>query len=776
MPRSRFIYTNFTAGELSPRLRGRVDIDRYYNGMELGENVIIHPHGGSSRRCGTIYVDDAKHHDKAARLVKFIFSETQAYVIEMGDQILRLFNDRAGVYGGTGSEMVTNPGFDADTDWTKGTGWTIGSEVATHASGTASSLEQTLAGLTAGVTYWVEFQMTAYTTGTLTPALGGTSGTGRTSTGWHAEAIVAGAGGKIEFACSADFVGSLDNVTVRPAGVLEIAAPWTEDQISKVRMVQYADVVYMVHPDVAPQKLSRYSHTYWTLAPVSFTATPAEWAAGNYPGAVTLFENRLWLMGTAQEPQTLLGSVVNDYEDLTTGTDDDDAVKYTLSGADGQVNKILWAVAHKVLLMGTLGALFSAGTRDGLDPITPSNVRAAPESGLSVSDIQALLVEDAVIFVGRHGKKVREASYNYTKEGYITRDLTLLAEHITGSGLVDMAWTEEPDPLLWCVRDDGVMCVGTYYPSEELIGWTRVLTDGYFESVTTIPGNDGYDEVWALVRREVDGNTVRYIEVFGGDFGEEIRDCFFVDAGLTYHEPADIEGATQANPVVIAATDHGFSDGNYVYISEVEGMTELNGHTYKVASAAANSFALQDEDGNDIDGTAFTAYTSGGLAEKSVLTLSGLDHLEGEEVDVLSDGSVHPACTVNSGSITLSRRGRKIHVGLAFSSRIKPVRPEGGWPLGTSQGSQKRPIKTMILFHQTVGGKVVLDNGDELTIHTRTTSDLMDQPVPLFSGAKVITTDGTWNRDGNFEIVQDQPLPMTVLAIAVDQDVKGMVS
>lgn len=80
---------------------------------------------------------------------------------------------------------------------------------------------------------------------------------------------------------------------------------------------------------------------------------------------------------------------------------------------------------------------------------------------------------------------------------------------------------------------------------------------------------------------------------------------------------AAITGATAANPVVITSVGHGLTSGDYVFITGVVGMTQLNGNTYKITVIDANTFSLQNYAGANIDGTAFTAYTSGGTWYKT---------------------------------------------------------------------------------------------------------------------------------------------------------------
>ena len=86
-------FTNFTAGELSPRLDGRTDVGKYFNGCKKLQNFVVHPHGGASRRPGTIFVREVKNSAHNVRLIPFEFNVTQTYVLEFGDQYFRIHKD-----------------------------------------------------------------------------------------------------------------------------------------------------------------------------------------------------------------------------------------------------------------------------------------------------------------------------------------------------------------------------------------------------------------------------------------------------------------------------------------------------------------------------------------------------------------------------------------------------------------------------------------------------------------------------------------------------------
>lgn len=102
-----------------------------------------------------------------------------------------------------------------------------------------------------------------------------------------------------------------------------------------------------------------------------------------------------------------------------------------------------------------------------------------------------------------------------------------------------------------------------------------------------------------------------YCLEFGDQYMRIIR-----DGAEVLESDVNITGATQANPVVITATGHGYSNGDDVYIDDIVGAVELNGRTFRVANKTTNTFELTDMLGNNIDGTGYAAYTSGGTVAR----------------------------------------------------------------------------------------------------------------------------------------------------------------
>jgi hypothetical protein len=288
-----------------------------------------------------------------------------------------------------------------------------------------------------------------------------------------------------------------------------------------------------------------------TIVAVKFnpkTLTSAVISAGNwivtepmwtstlgYPKAVTFFEDRLLWAGSPSFPQTIWGSEVDNYESHLTGTNDSDAYRFTLAGS--QVNEIQWLDASNNLLVGTSGAEWVLGSRGADEPTTPTNVTARIQTGHGSASVQPVNMGQSILFLQKGAEKVREMIFNFDIDRHESPDMTILAEHITEGGIVEMDFQEDPVTTGWFVRNDGTLLSMTLLRDQEVIGWGRHITDGSFESIAVIPGSEG-DELWVIVNRTIAGLTVRYVEKLETLFDDTVlnsEQAFFVDSGLSYN-------------------------------------------------------------------------------------------------------------------------------------------------------------------------------------------------------------------------------------------------
>ena len=315
----------------------------------------------------------------------------------------------------------------------------------------------------------------------------------------------------------------------------EVATTYVESDLEELEYAQSADIMYIVHRDYPVRKLTRSGHASWAIADVSFTDAPATWGNGTdgYPGSVEFYEDRLCFGGNYANPDTVWCSKVGEYTVFTTGANDDDPVTYTLGAR--HVNSIQWLSADRRLLSGTRGEEWWASGPSDTEPMTPSQaVVAKRDSAWGSERIMPLNIGGVIFYIQNSNRIIREMKYDFTQDKYISQDLIVFSEHLTSNyKILSMAYQQHPYQILWSVREDGVLLGMTYMKEQDVFGWHKHTTDGTFESVATIPG-DTETELWAVIKRTIDGSDVKYIERMGNfNYGDK-EDAFFVDSGLTY--------------------------------------------------------------------------------------------------------------------------------------------------------------------------------------------------------------------------------------------------
>lgn len=506
---------------------------------------------------------------------------------------------------------------------------------------------------------------------------------------------------------------------------------------------------------------------YETLGGTSASTYFSEgfWSDENgWPQTIDFHEFRLWFGGSTSYPQTIWASKSgdeDDYESMSDGTDADDALIYHLPGQ----NPIQFLHSYDYLIIGTLGGVGRMGDID--EPMTPTTEPQYRQQTPYGSDfLQAVSAGDAVLYIGEGGDKVREFGYSLERDRYVSPDLTVLAEHISDN-IVEIAYQIRPDSVLWCVLADGDMATMTYQRENDIYAWSLQVTEGDFESVAVIPGDDE-DEVWTIVNRTVDSNSVRYIEQFRPrDWGTDDNDCWFVDSGLDWDggDSVNISGATKANPCVITVsvwpTDgdgDNLADGDQIKILAVVGMTELNGNIYTIddADSTALTFSLNDSDDSaDIDSTSYTTYSSGGTAQRFEKDFSNLGHLEGEAVAVFADGAALTNNTVTTGAVELSNWYNKVLVGLPYTSILETMPIVFNTQGGSTAAHNTRIINVNFDLYESLG----LSFGtDEDNITTKDFDDMTtDWKEYRFPYGKM--------RPATVYVETAKPIPLTVRQI-----------
>ena len=518
-------FTNFTAGELSPRLDGRTDLSKYLNGVKKMENLIVHPHGGASRRPGTKFVREVKNSAHNCRLIPFEFNVTQAYILEFGDEYFRIHKDGGTVVDGSSNpiEVSTPYGEDelADLKFTQSadvmylvhplfaprkitrtshTSWSI-AEVAFERGPMQDDNTSAVTFLASGRTGNVNVTASTSTfvstdVGRLIKVHDGvTKITGLTSATVVATTVQENADGRSELmpAYTAATISAHEgdpsstglehNDRYQDTAGQFIAQGFKEGQ--KITVTGFSTgnnnnssaIIVRVTEDtllLAPSSDVTDEAAGDSVTIAGDLTASTEWALGafsgttGFPSAVAFYEQRLVFASTTAQPQTLFFSVGGSFEDFNGGVNDTDALTYTLGS--NQVNIVRYLQAGRVLLVGTSGGEFVVSSSEQA-PLSPTNASVKRQATYGSANIQPVQVANTTLFIQRAKRKLRELIFDLNTDSYQAPDLTILAEHITEGGIKEMALQQEPDNIVWCVRIDGKLVGMTYRREENVIAW-----------------------------------------------------------------------------------------------------------------------------------------------------------------------------------------------------------------------------------------------------------------------------------------------------------------
>lgn len=568
MPKSTFTQTNFTAGEISPKALGRFDLSKFTNAVKKMENFLNYQLGGGLYRPGTRMVVACKSSSDSARLLTFQYSTDQNYAVEMGNLYMRFCANGAQVVVGGNAVEIGSPYagtqvYEVMYTQNADTMYTVHGSVHPYKLQRTSSTSFTMA-----LVPFVRgpFRDDNVTATTITPS------SATSNTNLLASAAI----------FQSTHVGSLWRVK---DGVVKIVSYVSPSGVTGAVQTE---------PD-------------GTAGNLGGTAAVTDWAEGafsayrGYPEAVCFHEGRLYYgMG-----QTFYGSTIGAYDDFSKGTAaDDEAPTFELN--TDQVNKIRWlSPSAKGLDIGTSGGTFPASGSAGL-PITPSDISCPRATTYGAAKVRPARFSGYLYYLQRNLMNIRELSFSFDLDQQKTNDMNLLADHILrdGGGVIDMAYQQSPNERIWAVRNDGQIAILTRNVDQEVMGWTRIVAGndargaGKFESISIMPEDQDDDLIYVTVKRNINGVTKRYIEYFTPEFFTDNWDAVRLDSSLTLDSPKTITGATQADPIVITAVAHGFSDGDQVKIDGVEGMTELNGNFYVINNKTTDTFELTDLSGD----------------------------------------------------------------------------------------------------------------------------------------------------------------------------------
>lgn len=753
------IQSAFNGGEIGSDEHGRVDLKKYGDGVKTMLNFFPHPWGGASNRTGTKMIAEVKDSSKKTRLVPFQFSVLQAYVLEFGHNYIRVYKDGGQVVNGgnpveitttyTESELfdlkfaqsadvlyICHPAHaPATLTRSSHTSWTLADYAYKNGPFRVENIDETKtitpSGKTGTITLTANFDIfDAKHIGSLwkirhridgqklEDRINATPGVLRGKGQWEFSfsgrcfgnlSIERSVDGTSNWSTIKSFAFSGDYNSATGSG--EVLDSTLDDKPTSIRIAvsawgaadgQYS-LAMLPHNWSGIVKITAVTDartaTATVITELGSTAATSYWSEGawslyrGYPRCVKFFQNRLAMAGSDDDPQTLWLSDTGDYVNykIHETTTDDDSITAPLVSQG--VNEIRAMVSLEELLLFTRGGEWKLGPASDNAAITPTSTKAVQIGYRGANNLEPIIIGNRVLFVQEMGSTVRDFGYSLQDYTYTGTDVTILSRHLfRNHKIIDWAYQQEPDSIVRLVRDDGVLLAFTYLKEQDVWAWSRHTTQGYFESVTTIPG-DGYDEAWFVVRRTINGNTKRFVERLAPRLvSTNPADQFFVDCGLSY------------------------------------------------------------------EGTPIT-------------TISGLDHLNGMTVKVLADGNVLPDVTVTNGGFTLDNPASKVHAGLGYTCDLETLNIDFQAKDGTIQGRKKRIPSVTLRLENSRGGKVGMD-ADHLQEFE---SEFVNwgEAAPLITGDRKANIYSEYNTEGRIFIRQDDPLPITVLAIMAEVEVGG---
>ena len=793
MARVSSIVTNFRAGELSPRLEGRIDLQKYNEAAQTLQNMLVFPQGGTTRRPGTKFAGRSKDGGKV-RLINFEFSDEQAYVLEFGVNYIRFFKD-----GGILTEAVKNI-----TGITKANPAVVTSNSHGFSNGDrvfisgvvgmtqVNNLEFTVAGATTNTFQLSGVDSSAYTT----YSSGGTVGK-----------------------------------------IVEVTTTYSITDIFEINHAQSADVLYLAHKDHEPAKLTRTTATSFTLSDIAFVDGPyldenltdTTLYASSDTGTVTITASAS--LFTSADVGRLIRfrevlEVTYDEWAASTSYANNEFVRY-----DGHVYK---QVTGSTQTSGNTPPVHTSGTETygaidweyrhddtGYAKITVFTSATVVTAVVQEDDGGIFVLPHNVVGSSNATKKWSLGAFDgdqgfpravaFYEERLYFAGTTGQPQSIFGSVTADFEnhtpGTEDDKAVNITIASDQVNVIKHLLPARFL----QVLTTS---SEFTLSGGTGTTPVTPTninVLRETTFGSSDIRPLRAGNSTiliqkglEKVKEITFdldtdgllgVDLSiLADHLPRG--GLTdmiwQQEPELILWFVH--SDGGLIGLTYDRANGAVGWHDHDlggsgiVESITAIPSGAEDQvylsvkrtingatvrhietlttiDFGDDVGDAF--YVDSGLtySGSATTTITGLNHLEGETVAILADGAAHADKTVSGGSITLDRSSSKVHVGYSYSSIVETLRMEAGADDGIAQGKIKRIHGVTARFFKSVGAEIGPDVNNLDRLPFRDSSMDMDTAIPLFSGDKEIFFPSGYDNDARVVIRQNQPLPMTVLAI-----------
>lgn len=740
------IQTNFTGGEMSPKLHGRVDIAKYNNCARTMRNVLPLIFGGAESRDGLLFVKSTKDSLRKSRLIPFVFSVSQSYVLEFGHLYMRVFTNNGQV------ESAPNVPYEIVTPFTEAmlpelnfaqsadtmvlvnenvypqrlqrrdhANWVIQDFPFTVPPTADVNFEEPPVNLTragaivnSSAGYFLaadQFRIIVDKVGVGSASISTVNNasnvnlanatpplpTSMLATTWQLQGNLSAA---ISLAAGAYLPGATVSLSLDKAGwrAAHVGLIITNEQQARDGNSGYSyfafKILSITSATVVVAEVLREAYGLWTADAGLWELRKSQYSGpGTYPRSVCFKDQRLYLGGGINDPARVqasqIGNILDFSRTLSPATNASTSNPYNDDSAfDFKIAESQEPLVHlcniKRLMALTLSGAFSI--QGGVEkPITPTNIQINDESDNGASSPRPVRIGNELYFVHRAGRKLFSTSYQLDQNGYDSSDVSKIAEHIARIGVVEMAYQREPNSILYAVLADGTLATITVDREENVLAWAHHDTDGLFESVACVPVLDS-EQVWVIVNRTINGVQQRQVERFVPDI--------VMDSSVMGNAPG------------------------------------------------------------------------------GAIVWAGLLHLEAKEVVVIADGLYSGKYTVTGGEIELPKPAINVQIGIGYDQELVLLPPEVATQTGTSQGKNYSINSVVVNFLETLGAKIYQGNKRaraEMVGNLVYDVSNFNTPPPVFTGWHKINSLGqASNKEPEVcttTIYQEYPLKMHVRGV-----------
>lgn len=775
MPNVRTLQRSFAGGEMSPEMFGRIDDVKYQTGAATMKNFTATPQGPAENRAGFAFVREVKDSTKRTRLIPFTYSTTQTMVIELSPGYIRFHTQGGTLLSGGVPYEIANPYAEADIFDIH---YVQSADVMTLVHPNYAPRELRRLGATNWTLTTINFgsPIAAPTGVTATRYIPASSSTNADTYETMSYVVTAITADEIGESVSSSVASVTNNIFV--TGATNTISWSAVTGASRYRVYKLLGGLYgyigsttgtsIVDNNIAPD-LSVTPPIYDN----EFVST------GNYPGAVSYFEQRRCFAGTINEPQKIWMTKSGTESNLSYGLPirDDDRIEFRVAAREANTIRHIVPLTQLLLLTGSAEWRVSSLNSD---EITPTTISVRPQSYIGASNVQPVIINNALVYCGARGGHVRELGYNWQASGFITNDLSIRSAHLFDNyEISDMAFAKAPIQMVWFVSTSGMLLGLTYTPEQQVGAWHKHDTDGVFESCTVVAeGNE--DRLYVVVKRTINGQTKRYVERMASRHFDSIEGAFFVDSGATYDgtntsaTTVTVSGGTTWGPsdvLTITASTAIFTYPGTGDVNDAIVLTDSAGKKYRltIRSTTSTTVATARVDVTLPTSLRNTATTRYSFARN---TISGLTWLEGKTVSILADGAVQPQKVVTSGAITIDRASSIIHIGLPYDSDLQSLPLAMGIDNGMGQGRYKNVNKAWLRVFQS-SGIFIGPDADHLVEAKQRTTEPYGSPPALKTEEIQIMLTPSWLDSGQVFVRQSDPLPLSIVGMTLEVAIGG---